>query len=676
MAQSILAKLAVQLLVDASKMGADVSAINKRLSGLETAAMRLKSTLIGTFGAYQVINAIQNSVRTLAEFDKTMTAVRVITGAAPSDFNKLEQSALKLGSTTQYTAKQVAELQLEFGRLGFSTREILQSTKATVDLATATGESLARSAEIAGSTLRAFQIDTREMSRVTDVMAAALNNSALTLDTFADSIKYVSPVAKATGVTLEETAAMLSVLADAGIKGSQAGTSLRRIFTMLTKEGGTLQERLQQLADKGITLADANDEVGLYAQTALLQLSAMLPRVQELTKEFNASRGSTEQMARAMEENLGTAITKVGTAWDSLILSFKGSKGFLKSFFDEIAENLRLIAGGEGADLLKFSSLLKASQASIIANNNVRKGQFENLLLLADKLGKELIIIRDSTGKISAIYENLRTGVLGPPKAETDNQIIGAQKMLELLRERAKKEQENTDELKKQNEEYQKLIDKGNEYFKMVNRWEMTAINRREFFATRKITKPDTPNADAFLATPEDKLGSIFEIRQRQMDAFYEGIKKLKSGIEEADSATNDFSFSWERLGFTAANVLSNIIAADQDMGMSVKRVVADILRANAQQIASWLAVAFAKDSATKTPAWAVASLAAAIGVISGLLGKEWRSGRSAPSPRAASRTEGLSGGIQNSVVIRGQDLYITMSNYMKNNKSTTFTLG
>lgn len=368
----------VQITANMAQMLNELATTNKKLGGFEAGLKRLQNQLIGTFGAYQVIGAIQSSVKTLAEFDKTITQVGVITGATGADFDRLEKSALRLGSSTQYTAKEIADLQLEFGRLGFSTREILQSTKATVDLATATGEGLARSAEIAGSTLRAFGLDASEMGRVTDVMAAALNNSALTLDSFADGIKYVSPVAAAVNVSLEETAAMMSVLADAGIKGTQAGTSLRRIFTMLTDTGKPLQQRLDELAQSGLTLAGANDEVGLYAQTALLVLSRYKPRIDELTVAYNEAIGATDEMARKMENNLATSITKVGTAWDGLILSFRNSSGVLKEAADNTANIITAFSNTGGLE----------RAAMIFATLSGNTGMFEAFAKAGDALKK------------------------------------------------------------------------------------------------------------------------------------------------------------------------------------------------------------------------------------------------------------------------------------------------
>lgn len=354
-------KLLVQISANSAQFVAGLNQANKSMGVMQKTLVSLKNTLVGTFGAYAFINGITEAVNKLAEFDKAMTQVSVITGSGKTteDFKRLEQSALKLGSTTQYTAKQVAELQLEFGRLGFSTREILQTTSATVDLATATGEGLARSAEIAGSTLRAFNLDASEMGRVTNTIANSLNYSALTLDSFADGIKYVAPVAASLNISIEETAAMLSVLADAGIKGTMAGTSLRRIFTMLTDDGKPLQDRLKALSEAGITLAQANDEVGLYAQTSLLILTEYLPKVEALNAAFIKNREAADEMARGMEDNLGTAITKVGTAYDALILSFRNSNGLLKSEMTDLATflNLWAIDSGEAFKLFfDFSS--------------------------------------------------------------------------------------------------------------------------------------------------------------------------------------------------------------------------------------------------------------------------------------------------------------------------------
>ena len=104
-------------------------------------------------------------------------------------------------------------------------------------------------------------------------MASSFANSALDMSSFRESMKFVAPVAKSAGLSIEETTAMLGALANNGVKGSQAGTALRRIISDLGGTGANVSKEIDKLAKKGLNLADAKDEVGRTAQTALLILS-------------------------------------------------------------------------------------------------------------------------------------------------------------------------------------------------------------------------------------------------------------------------------------------------------------------------------------------------------------------------------------------------------------------
>ena len=164
------------------------------------------------------------SVAVFSGFEAKMSEVKAISGATADQFQKLKANAEQLGASTIFTAKDVAQLQVEFAKLGFTADEITKVTEATLYLAQASGSDLARAAEVAGSTLRGFGLDATETNRVTDVMALSFSRSALDMEKFAQSMKYVAPIANAAGVSLEETTALLGVLANAGISGSQAGT--------------------------------------------------------------------------------------------------------------------------------------------------------------------------------------------------------------------------------------------------------------------------------------------------------------------------------------------------------------------------------------------------------------------------------------------------------------------
>ena len=124
------------------------------------------------------------SFKVAMDFETSMLKVKAVSGATAEEFKSLEANALALGSSTRFTASEVSGLQLEFSKLGFTASEITQVTEATLALAQASGSDLAQSAEVAGSTLRAFGLNASDTERVTDVMASSFSSSALDLDKF------------------------------------------------------------------------------------------------------------------------------------------------------------------------------------------------------------------------------------------------------------------------------------------------------------------------------------------------------------------------------------------------------------------------------------------------------------------------------------------------------------
>ena len=262
------------------------------------------------------------AVKTFADFEQSMAKVQAVSGATGQQFKTLNQLAKDLGASTRFTASEVSELMLNYSKLGFSAGEIEKITGATLNLALATGEDLAKSAEVAGSTLRAFGLDADQMLRVTDVMAKSFSSSALDLDRFSESMKYVAPVAASAGISIEEASAMLAVLANSGVKGSQAGTSLRRIISDLGSTSGGTTKAIEKLAKQGLNLADAKDEVGRTAQSALLILSNGVNQIKPLTSEFENAAGSAEAMAGIMDDTLQGSMFKLKSAVEGVGISF------------------------------------------------------------------------------------------------------------------------------------------------------------------------------------------------------------------------------------------------------------------------------------------------------------------------------------------------------------------
>jgi hypothetical protein len=342
------------------RIGGDISGLRTELNKAKgvidqfsNQMRQVQGLLIGSFGGQAVFAGLRYGLNVIKDFEKIMSEVRAITNASDEEFQKLTASAQELGRTTAFSAEQVAELQVAFGRLGFSTAEILNSTKATLQLATATGEDLAKSADIAGSTLRAFNLDASEMQRVVDVMAASFNKSALGLDNFGEAIKYVAPVAAAANISLEQTTAMLGVLADAGIRGSMAGTSLRKIISDVGGESGTLTERLQALAAKGFTGADAMDEVGRTAYASLLILAKNVDKVKEAEVAYHNVTGEAKKMADLMADNLAGDINKASKAMDGFILKFGEGSGSLRDFTQSLTTLIQALSNDKVIGMLQ-----------------------------------------------------------------------------------------------------------------------------------------------------------------------------------------------------------------------------------------------------------------------------------------------------------------------------------
>ena len=275
----------------------------EKLRYLVTADTSGFATGMKAVGALAVA-AFATAIKVSAEFEKQLSKLRAVSGANEKQMAKLEKKARDLGKSTAYTATEVAGLQVELAKLGFTTDEILNASGGVLDLAAGLGATLADAATLTGSTLRAFGLDTKETGRVVDVLAKAASSSALDFSTLTESLKLAAPIAKATNTSIEDTVAILGTLANAGIKGSTAGTGLRKILIELNAKGLTLNEAYEKVTNSSNKLATASDLVGKRAGGALLTMAAGVAPTAKLAKELENAAGSAEKMRITMEDNL------------------------------------------------------------------------------------------------------------------------------------------------------------------------------------------------------------------------------------------------------------------------------------------------------------------------------------------------------------------------------------
>lgn len=362
------------------------------------------------FGLGTIVQGATKSIIGFEQANATLSAVLGKTSAETQDLQKIQR---ELGRTSGFTATQVGELQIELARLGFTENEIKGATESVLLLAKATGSDLGRASEVAGATLRGFGLNANEIGRVVDVMAKSFDMSALGMENFAESMKYVAPVASSAGVSIEQTTAMLGALSNAGIQGSQAGTSLRRILTDMAMTGKPAKEALEELATKGITLTDAMDEVGRSAQTSLLVLAKNMDSVNGMTTAFENADGAVVKTATTMGDTLQGSINRLRGAWEAWLLDLNEGTGASNSFRDAIdflTKNLATILNLV-VTLSEIWIKYKIITLGQIAVNKLMASSFVQTIRSAESLGGVMKGIGGLIQKVGTAIKNNLAGI-------------------------------------------------------------------------------------------------------------------------------------------------------------------------------------------------------------------------------------------------------------------------
>jgi len=324
---------------------------------------RLGSQLMAALGVGSAIFVLQKGFRDIINitknFELQMARVKSITNATDKEFKQLTENAKKLGASTKFTASQVAQLQEEYAKLGFSTQEILKTTEATLLLAEATGSDLATSANIAGAVLRAFGLEASEMQRVVDVMAKSFTTSALDISNFSEAMKFVAPVARAANIDLETTTAMLGTLADANIRGSLAGTGLKNVISKLANENSALSKKLgftvkssedvtkafQMLAKMNITLTEATALTDERSKASFLTLINNADHLGDLETAYEGAAGAAEDMASIVRDTLKGDLDVLASKYEALAIALGEGEGGLALAARKAAQNWAFYLG-------------------------------------------------------------------------------------------------------------------------------------------------------------------------------------------------------------------------------------------------------------------------------------------------------------------------------------------
>jgi len=349
-----------------------------------------------------IVASVGASVKAAANFEQSMAKVKAISGATDSEFKQLENTAKHLGATTQFSASQAAEGLSFLSLAGFKAQDSIDAIPSVLNLAAAGAIDLGSAADIASNIMTGFGLSAQDTGHATDVLAKTFTTANTDMNQLGMAMKYVAPVANALGWDITDAATAVAKMSDAGIQGSQAGTSLRAALLSLANPTGQTQKAFEKL---GISVVDANGQfkplpelighisskmdgmtdaqktvtaaqlVGTEASAGFLALLAQgQPALQQYKTTLEESGGTAERVAKIQQETLLGAWNQVKSAAEGLAINLGQS---LLPAFTALAQGAAVLIGGlsqlDPAFLAGgLAAAAFAAGAILVANNITR----------------------------------------------------------------------------------------------------------------------------------------------------------------------------------------------------------------------------------------------------------------------------------------------------------------
>ena len=329
--------------------GEDLKKLGDNIAGVGTTLTKTVTTSVVGLGTA--------AVKTAADFDTAMSQVAAVSGATGDELEALRDKAREMGSKTKFSASEAAEAMNYMAMAGWKTSDMLAGIEGIMNLAAASGEDLATTSDIVTDALTAFGLTAADSGHFADILAAASSNANTNVSMMGETFKYVAPIAGAMGYSAEDTAEAIGLMANAGIKSSQAGTSLRKILTELNGEvkisgasigevtiqtanaDGTMRSLGDILADCRVAFSKLSESeqaaaaetlVGKTAMSAFLALMNAAPAdIQKLesaistcSDSMDGYNGTAEKMAAVMQDNLAGQMTILKSQLQELAIAF------------------------------------------------------------------------------------------------------------------------------------------------------------------------------------------------------------------------------------------------------------------------------------------------------------------------------------------------------------------
>ena len=354
-------------------------------------------------GLKRVYDSYAECVKISSQFESTMSSVEALSGASAQEMAALSAEAKRLGAETVFTANESATAMTYMGMAGWKAEEMLSGMNGVMALAAASGEDLGLVSDIVTDNLTAFGLTAKDTARFSDVLASAASNTNTSVAIMGETFSNSAAIAGALGYSIEDVAVAVGAMANAGVKGSVAGTALKNIFNGLLdgvtltgkafgeceftavnadgtmKSFGETLNELREYFDKMTDSERANNAVALagkYGYNGLLAILNMTgEEYQSLTNTINNCSGAAQRMADIKLDNLSGDVTLLQSAAEGLKISIGGLYrdelrglaqmatqvlGSIQKLIEEnpaLAKTILAIAGGIGAVVGVYTAL-------------------------------------------------------------------------------------------------------------------------------------------------------------------------------------------------------------------------------------------------------------------------------------------------------------------------------
>lgn len=423
-----LSKLLVKVIIDQSGFNSDINDITAADSA-STKAFGAWGVTVGNLASKAITKSIRaamdflsSTISTGMNFDKEMSAVKAVAQMTESEFEAVRQKALDLGGSTVFTSEEVGEAFYYMGVAGWNAEEMLDGIAGVLDLAAASGANLGTVSDIVTDAITAMGLSAKDTQHFVDVLAAASANSNTTVEKMGESFKYFANVAGIYNYSIDDVATALGLLANTGVKASQAGTSLRRVMINFTKPSEDAEAAMKAL---GISLYDDNDAIKPFMQVmqelrqimvdsgfdpAGRDMKAYADRISQLEEQLEAGTIKQEDFNLAFDE--ATAMM-TNSGFLEALTSIGGARGLpallaiMRSSDKDFNQLVSSIANSEGAAGTMAGTMLDNLAGDITLFNSA----LDNLKIeVFDKFNETIrSFVQEMTGFVNFLSGGTKT---------------------------------------------------------------------------------------------------------------------------------------------------------------------------------------------------------------------------------------------------------------------------